>query len=173
MEQKIFTLKKGTEVPVRFDGATIPYSVPQTLDEMREVCGGNEQAVVQVFNEAYSLRLQKDVKSDSMEDGATLDGLRQTAANYKVGQVRSRKPAGPPKTAAAQKRAAERALLQDVLSDPETKRRYEEKLAQIRQQAAAAPAETPAAPAAEAPASPPAEAPAARGGQNRQPAGRR
>lgn len=120
MQERIFTLKKGVEVAPRFDGVTIPFQVPQTLAEQLEVAGASPEAVaairkaedafsdadkkardngVNVFNQAHALNIQKDVKSDALDDDATVETLRAIpkgtdGKGYRYGQVRVRSGTG-------------------------------------------------------------------------------
>jgi hypothetical protein len=143
MQERIFTLKKGTEVPAQFDGVTIPFQVASSNDDMLKLAG--DKAFV-VFNEAYALRVQKAVKDDATDEGQTVDGLRAVASGYKIGDVKTRKAgSSKPKTPAQIARAAKDSLLDEMLrNDPELKARYEAKQAELKAKAAevAAPAST-------------------------------
>lgn len=159
MIERIFTLKKGVEVPAQFDGVTIPFKVPSSNAEMLELAGDNAYLV---FTEAYALRVQKDVKDEAQEEGATVEKLRQAAADYKIGQVRTRKAGsgdGKPRVTGNQ---VDRALGEDFLSmlTPEQRELYEAKKAALKAKPAT-PAATPAVEAnSAAPTSPAASAPA-------------
>jgi hypothetical protein len=135
MQERIFTLKKGTEVPAQFDGATVPFQVPASNEEMISLAG--DKAYV-VFNEAYSLRVQKHVKDEANEENQTIEGLRKAASGYKIGEVRTRKGGtAKPKTPSQIARAAKESLLDEMLAnDPELKARYEAKQAELRAKAA-------------------------------------
>lgn len=136
MQERIFTLKKGTEVPAQFDGVTIPFQVPGNNEDMLKLAGENAYLV---FNEAYALRVQKSVKDDAQEEGATVESLRQSAADYKIGQVRTRKAGtgdGKPRVTANQ---VDRVLGEDFLSmlTPEQRKLYDEKKAALKVKPAA------------------------------------
>lgn len=145
MQERIFTLKKGTEVPAQFDGVTIPFQVPSNNQDMLTLAGENAYLV---FNEAYALRVQKSVKDDAQEEGATVESLRQSAADYKIGQVRTRKAGtgdGKPRVTANQ---VDRVLGEDFLAmlTPEQRVLYDAKKAALKakpatSEAAAAPQE--------------------------------
>jgi hypothetical protein len=131
MIERIFTLKKGVEVPAQFDGVTIPFQIPGSNAEMLTLAGDNAYLV---FNEAYALRVQKDVKDEAQEEGATVESLRQAAADYKIGQVRTRKAGsgdGKPRVTGNQ---VDRALGEDFLAmlTPEQRKLYEEKKAALK-----------------------------------------
>jgi hypothetical protein len=130
MIERIFTLKKGVEVPAQFDGVTIPFQVPGSNDDMLKIAGENAYLV---FNEAYALRVQKDVKDESQEEGATVESLRQCAVDYKIGAVRTRKAGtgGAPRVTGNQ---VDRALGEDFLSmlTPEQRVLYEAKKAALK-----------------------------------------
>lgn len=131
MQERIFTLKKGTEVPAQFDGVTVPFQVPSSVEEMIRVCGGNEQTVVAVFNQAHALNVQKAVKADAQDEGQTVDGLRKIAAEFKYGQVRQRTGTGAPKQPKPQQ--LDSALGEDFLAmlTPEQRALYEQKKAAL------------------------------------------
>lgn len=152
MQERIYTLKKGTEVPAQFDGVTVPFSIPSTLAEVQAVCNGDEKTVVAIFNQAHALNVQKDAKQEAMEEGATVDSIRKGAVEFKYGTVRVRGAS----TGAAKPRAAQvtAALGDDFLAmlTPEQRALYDQKIAALSIKPAATPAEAPAAPAAEAPA---------------------
>jgi hypothetical protein len=93
MQERIFILKKGTEVPAQFDGVTIPFSVPSAWDECLAVAG-SEKTAVAIFNQAHALNVQKAVKADAQDEGQTVDGLRKVAAEHKYGAVRVRTGTG-------------------------------------------------------------------------------
>jgi hypothetical protein len=171
MQERIFTLKKGTEVADRFDGVTVPFQVPTTLAELITAAGGTKddaaavasietrvseaarKNVVAVFNQAHALNVQKHVKSGAMEEAATVESLRKDAAEFKYGQVRVRGAAtgGTAKPSAAKVTAA---LGDDFLSTltPEQRKLYDAKMAALNVKPAAKPAEngTPATSAAPA-----------------------
>lgn len=162
MIERIFTLKKGVEVPAQFDGVTIPFQVPGSNAEMIALAGDNAYLV---FTEAYALRVQKDVKDEANEEGATVETLRQCAVDYKIGQVRTRKAGsgdGKPRVTGNQ---VDRALGEDFLAmlTPEQRVLYEAKKAALKAKPAAtqpdAVSQNTAAPTSEATATQP-EAPA-------------
>lgn len=145
MQERIFVLKKGTEVPAQFDGATIPFSVPTTDAEIAALIP-DEKSRVAVFNQAHALNVQKHVKAEAGKEGATIELLRKAAAEHKYGQVRTKGPGtGTPKTSA---KAVSGALGDDFLAmlTPEQRKVYDEKMAAL------AAKKTEAAPAAPTPA---------------------
>jgi hypothetical protein len=136
MQERIFILKKGVEVPAQFDGVTIPFQVPANNADMLAVAGENAYLV---FNEAYALRVQKDVKDEANEEGATIETLRQCAVDYKIGAVRTRKAGsgdGKPRVTGNQ---VDRALGEDFLAmlTPEQRVLYEAKKAALKAKPAA------------------------------------
>jgi hypothetical protein len=147
--EKIFTLKKGTEVAERFDGVTIPYTVPTSMTELVERAGGEQNAIA-IFNQAFALNLQKAVKASALDDDATVDSLRAIASSYKPGEVRVRGPgSGRPKATAA---AATALADLGIELTPEQRAAFEAKMAQLTskkkaENGAATPAATNEAPA--------------------------
>ena len=163
MKERIFTLKKGTEVADRFDGVTIPFQVPATLAETIRAAGGTAEDVaavssietrisvaardnaVAVFNQAHALNVQKHVKSGAQEDAATVESLRKDAAEFKYGQVRVRGAStGTAKVSATKVTSA---LGDDFLSTltPEQRKLFDSKMAALKpadKPAEAAPAAT-------------------------------
>jgi hypothetical protein len=146
--EKLFTLKKGTEVADRFDGLTIPYTEADSLQHAIELANG-EQNLVAIFNQAYRLNLQKDVKSIANKDDTTVEILRARASNYKPEQVRVRDPNAEPKSASSgvvKQAKAKASVLDELLRDnPELAAKYAERLAGLNvntngQNGAAAPA---------------------------------
>ena len=171
MQERIYTLKKGTEVPAQFDGVTIPFQVPSTLAEVIGASGGSAEDVatvsriegnltegarknaVAVFNQAHALNVQKNAKEDAQEEGATVEKIREGARTFKYGQVRVRGAStGSAKPSAAKVTAA---LGDDFLAmlTPEQRKLYDEKMAALNVKA---PAKTDEAKAPEAPAAQPA-----------------
>ena len=170
MQERIFTLKKGVDVAPRFDGVTVPFQVPATLAEVVEVGGGSPEAVaavkkledtfsdadkkardnsVNVFNQAHALNIQKDIKSDALDDESTVESLRAIpkgtdGKGYRYGQVRVRSGSGngasrvKPATVAT-------AVGDDFIAtlSPEQKAMWDAKMAALS--ASAKPAATPAA----------------------------
>lgn len=133
--ERIFTLKKGTEVADRFDGLTVPYIEADDLQHAIRLANGEENLVA-LFNQAYRLNLQKDVKSIAQKDDTTAEILRQRAANYKPEQIRARDPnAEPKKVSGAVKAAKEKASLLDSIlaADPSLRERFAEQLAALQQ----------------------------------------
>lgn len=133
MQERIFTLKAGTEVPKQFDGVTIPFQVPATLAEVQKVCDNNEATLVAIFNQAHALNVQKAVKAEAQEEGQTIEGLRKIAAEHKYGQVRVRGAS----TGGTRKPKAETVaavLGDDFLSmlTPEQRKVYESKMEALR-----------------------------------------
>lgn len=131
MQERIFTLKAGTEVAKQFDGVTIPFRVPSTLQEC-VAAAGSESNLVAVFNQAHALNVQKSVKAESAEEGATVESLRKHAAEFKYGQVRVRGAAtGSAKPSAAK---VTQALGDDFLAmlTPEQRAVYDAKMAALK-----------------------------------------
>lgn len=150
MQERIYTLKKGTEVPAQFDGVTVPFSIPSTLADIQTVCNNDEKTIVAIFNQAHALNIQKDAKQVAMEDGATVETIRKAAAEFKYGTVRVRGAvSGSAKPSAAKVSAA---LGEDFLATltPEQRALFESKMEALKAKPAA-PAEA-ATPAAEVPA---------------------
>jgi hypothetical protein len=147
MLERIFTLKKGTEVPAQFDGVTIPFQVPTSAAEMLAVSNGDEKVMVAIFNQAHALNVQKAVKAEALEEGQTVDGLRKVAADHKYGQVRVRTGTG---NGAARVKPATigTALGDDFLATltPEQRAMYDAKMAALTVKPAT-PATTETAPA--------------------------
>lgn len=132
MQERIYTLKKGTEVPAQFDGVTIPFQVPSTLAEVQQVCNGDEKTLVAIFNQAHALNVQKDAKQVASEEGATVETIRAAAAGFKYGQVRVRGAStGSAKPSAAK---VEQALGADFLAmlTPEQRAVYDARLAALK-----------------------------------------
>jgi len=109
MEERIFNLKKGTEVADRFDGLTIPFQVPSNLPDMVRLAGGDEEQqeaanevaedvqrrIVNIFNQAWALYVQKYVKADALNKEATVDTLRARPTQVKMPEGdRARKGTG-------------------------------------------------------------------------------
>jgi hypothetical protein len=174
MREKLFALKKGTEIADRFDGVTIPYTVPEGLAEVLRVGGASERLVqtvaqaeasadsidkvaianaVAVFNQAHSLNVQKHVKEKGLDAESTVDTLRNRAVSFKYGQVRERSGNGTGGATKVKPATVEKVLGADLLASfsPEQRAMYEAQLAALRPKEAA-PAATPA------PATPPATA---------------
>jgi hypothetical protein len=86
-KETIFTMKKGVDVPDRFDGATVPIMAPANNAEMLELAGENAYIV---FNRSYVLEVQKEIKDESQEEGASVETLREYSRNRKFGQPRVR-----------------------------------------------------------------------------------
>lgn len=130
--EKLFTLKKGTEVADRFDGLTIPYVEADSVEHAKTLAGSDENLVA-IFNQAYRLNLQKDVKSIALKDDTTADGLRKRAQEYKPESIRVRDPNAEPKgkSSGIVKAAKAKASLLDELlaSNPELAEKYAERLA--------------------------------------------
>jgi hypothetical protein len=152
MQERIFTLKAGTEVPKQFDGVTVPFLVPATLDEIRSVCNNDEKIVVAIFNQAHALNVQKAVKAEAQEEGQTVEGLRKIAAEHKYGQVRVRTGTG---NGAARVKPATvlSAVGDDFLASltPEQRALLDARMAAHAAKPAATATETPATAAPEAP----------------------
>lgn len=173
MQERIYILKKGTEVPAQFDGVTVPFQIPSTFSEIIVASGGTPEDrrllesiegqlsetarknATAVFNQAHALNVQKNAKEDAQEENATVETIRNGATGFKYGQVRVRGAAtGASKPSAAK---VTQALGEDFLAmlTPEQRALYDQKMAALNVKPAAkegAPAtngET--APAAEAP----------------------
>jgi hypothetical protein len=131
MEERIFTLKKGTEVAPRFDGLTVPFQVPSTLADMVRVAGGDEQEIqaaedalteaterkiVSMFNQAYALQVQKHVKNGALDEDATPEKLRERVTQYKMpAGDRARRQPGTGKARAPKPIETEKASALDAL----------------------------------------------------------
>lgn len=149
MVERIFTLKKGVDVPASFDGATVPFQVAGSNEDMLKLAGDNAYVV---FNQAYSLMLQKAVKDEAQEEGATIEGLRKFAADYKLGQVRVRGTGSGARKVKPE--TIDNALGADFLAmlTPEQLALYNQKKAALASRPAATPAAAPAGTNAKAPA---------------------
>lgn len=130
--EKLFTLKKGTEVADRFDGLTIPYIEADNLAHAITLANG-EANLVAIFNQAYRLNLQKDVKSIATKDESTADTLRQRARDYKPETVKVRDPNAEPKSASSgviREAKAKASVLDELLAaNPELRAKYADRLA--------------------------------------------
>lgn len=150
MQERIFTLKKGTEVPAQFDGVTIPFTVPTSDAEIAALIP-DEKTRVAVFNQAHALNVQKHVKAEAGKEGATVEKLRAAAKEHKYGAVRVKGPGtGKPRVS---KNQVNTVLGDDFLATltPEQRKLYDEKMAALGKKAettAQTPAPAPAAPAA-------------------------
>ena len=114
--EKLFTLKKGTEIADRFDGVTIPYVEADNLDHARTLAGSDENLVA-IFNQAYRLNVQKHVKAIALKDDTTVEMLRERAATYKPESIRVRDPNATPKqSSGAIKEAKAKASALDALT---------------------------------------------------------
>ena len=166
MKERIFTLKAGTEVAKRFDGLTVPFTVPEGLAETLRVHGVSENAVakfaqveagldsidrdkvhnaVAVHNQAHALNVQKYVKSDANDEKATNDSLRERAVGFKYDKVRERGGNGAGGATKVKAATVEKVLGQDLLASftPEQRAMYEAQLAALRPAEAAPAAATP------------------------------
>lgn len=163
--QKIFTLKSGTEVPVRFNGATVEYNVCDTFAEAEQKYGAAN--AIKIFQQAESLLIQKDVKDLANDDGVTLETLRGRPATFgertKARELRQRDPNATPKSASSGKIkavTAQAAVADEMIErlraiNPELAAEYEAKINAAKALAVgAAPSATPtdAAPSATKPA---------------------
>lgn len=168
MKEKLFALKKGTEVAVRFDGVTIPYTVPSTPEEVLAAAGSPENMVA-VFNQAHALNIQKYVKAAALDDKSTVETLRERAASFKYGQVRERSGNGTGGATKVRKETVEKVLGGDLLASftPEQRAMYEKQLAALRPQTDAATANGAATAGTTPPAAPSTPAPAATGKKNK------
>lgn len=169
-QERIYILKAGVDVPKQFDGVTIPFTVPGSIAEALRVAGGSEDAVqaiarveatfgtpdlaarnnaVNVFNQAHALNIQKDVKAEAQEEGATVEKLRDAARTFKYGQVRVRSGSG--NGAARVKPATVGAVLGDdflATLSPEQRKLYDAKMAALNVKKDEVKSATPAEPAA-------------------------
>lgn len=173
MQERIYTLKKGTEVPAQFDGVTIPFQIPSTFAEIIVAAGGTKadadiltgieaslteaarKNAVAVFNQAHALNIQKNAKEDANEADdkgvllATVQSVRDGAAGFKYGQVRVRGAS----TGTSKPRATQvaNALGEDFLAmlTPEQRALYDAKMAALSVKSAAGAAKLAADKAAE------------------------
>lgn len=131
MKETIFTLKKGIDVPDKFDGVTVPILAAASNEDMLKIAG--DKAYI-VFNRAHVLDVQKAVKDASQEEGATTDGLRKLAADstkgdwYKDAGTRARTGEGPK----VKPQAVAAVLGEDFLAmlTPEQRKLYDAKMAE-------------------------------------------
>lgn len=151
MRETIFILKKGTDVPDKFDGVTVPILAASSNEDMLKIAG--DKAYI-VFNRAHVLDVQKEVKAASQEEGATTDGLRKLAADstkgdwYKDAGTRARTGEGPK----VKPQAVTAALGDDFLSTltPQQRALFDKKMAEQAAKLAKKPAEQAAQPQAPA-----------------------
>lgn len=133
--EKLFTLKKGTEVAERFDGLTVPYVEADSLDHAKQLAG-SEANVVAIFNQAWRLNVQKDVKSIAMKDDTTPEMLRARPKNYKPETVKVRDPNAEPKSASSgviREAKAKASVLDELLANnPELRAKYADRLASAK-----------------------------------------
>lgn len=133
--EKLFALKKGTEVADRFDGLTIPYIEADSLTHAIALANG-EANLVAIFNQAYRLNLQKDVKSIATKDETTADMLRARARDYKPEVVKVRDPNAEPKSASSgviREAKAKASVLDELLAaNPELAAKYADRLANAK-----------------------------------------
>lgn len=130
-QDRVFVLKKGTEVEEQYDGLKIPFVVAgygrtdeEAMQNMLNLCGGDRHAVTDIFNSAFALACQKRVKEDTAvvvtkdketkeetrtAPTATEADLRKIARDF-VGERNQRRAAGT-----SQKEAKEKANLLDLL----------------------------------------------------------
>jgi hypothetical protein len=95
MQERIYTLKKGTEVPEQFDGVTVPYTVAGSFEEI-ETAAGSKDAALNLFNQALALWKQKNAKQAASDENATVETIREAAAETPE-TVRVRGSGGPRK----------------------------------------------------------------------------
>lgn len=130
--EKLFTLKKGTEVADRFDGLTVPYVEADNLEHAKQLAG-SEANVVAIFNQAWRLNVQKDVKSIAQKDDTTPEMLRARPAAYKPETVKVRDPNAEPKSASSgviREAKSKASILDELLaSNPDLRARYADRLA--------------------------------------------
>lgn len=134
-EDRVFKLSKGTEVAEKYDGVEVPYVVSgygRTAEESWQNilarCGGDHIAAVDLFNSAFALALQKDVKGLTApkvtkgENGeqvteqptATTEDLHKLARDY-VGKRNQRK-SGSTKAREIQANKQKASLLDQLLA---------------------------------------------------------
>lgn len=151
MRQRIWTPKKGSEIPEQYDGVTIPIDEPENLAEAVKLDG--EEAVGKGYNAQRNLAVQKRLKLDMAKTPApTLDELRTNAQRYsrEIASMTRQRVVDPSKPVSAttvkRRQVQQKASLADqMLADlrkqnPELAKQYEAKLA-----AQAAPVAAPAA----------------------------
>lgn len=156
MKETIFILKKGTDVPDKFDGVTVPILAAASNEDMIKIAG--DKAYI-VFNRAHVLDVQKEVKAASQEEGATTDSLRKLAADstkgdwYKEAGSRARTGEGPK----VKPQAVAAVLGEDFLAmlTPDQRALYDKKMAEQAAKTAPKPKQAePAAPQAAQPKAP-------------------
>ncbi len=155
-QERIFTMKEGTEFPKSFAGTTVPINATESLAEQLKVAGASDElqaaiakleskasdadkkAIVTqnaVFNQAHVLNVQKSVKLEANKEGATVPGLRTHAAEFKYGTVKVRSSNGAaPKTVKPETvaKAIGSDLLAAINADPKLKALYEAQMASLR-----------------------------------------
>lgn len=160
-QERIFTMKEGTEFPKSFAGATIPINATESLAEQIAVAGGSPEFVAAVrdlesklsdsdrkvrdtqnavFNQSHVLNVQKSVKQKANEKDATVPSLREHAANFKYGTVRVRSGNAAGGATKVKPQTVEKVLGQDLLATftPEQRKLYEAQMAALRPKVAEA-----------------------------------
>ena len=160
-QERIFTMKEGTEFPKSFAGATIPIAATSNLAEQLALTGASDELLAAirrvesdlneadkkaietqnaVFNQAHVLNVQKHVKIEAAKDGATVPSLREGAAKFKYGQVRVRSGNGAGGATKVKPQTVEKVLGQDLLATftPEQRKMYEAQMAALRPKVAEA-----------------------------------
>lgn len=138
-QERIFTLKEGTEFPKSFAGATVPFTVPTSDAEIKALVP-DEATRVAVFNQAHALNVQKSIKVEANKPGATIESLRAHAVGFKYGQVRVRTGNGAGGATKIKPATVEKVLGGDLLASftPEQRKMYETQLAALRPKVAEA-----------------------------------
>ena len=160
-QERIFTMKEGTEFPKSFAGVTVPINATETLAEQLTLTGASPEfiAAIQkleaglsdadkqarntqnaVFNQAHVLNVQKHVKTEAAKDGADVPKVRAAAASFKYGQVRVRSGNGAGGATKVKQQTVEKVLGADLLATftPEQRAMYEAQMAALRPKVAEA-----------------------------------
>lgn len=134
-QTRVFRMKKGVDVPEKFDGAEIRIRLAadtsdadQALANMLALTGGNVQAVLDTFNSAAALDVQKHVKAAATAD-QSINGLQTLADGHVIAE--NQRGRGESKKAATKAKAAKLDEVQDAAA---------EALADLRELAEADPA---------------------------------
>src|SRR4051812_19105361 len=138
-QERIFTLKEGTEFPKSFAGATVPFTVPASDAEIAALVP-DEATRVAVFNQAHALNVQKGIKAEANKPGATIESLRAYAVGFKYGQVRVRSGNGAGGATKVKPQTVEKVLGSDLLATftPEQRAMYDAQMAALRPKVAEA-----------------------------------
>lgn len=118
---RTFKMKKGVDVPEKFDGAEIRIrlaaettNADEAMQNMLALTGGNVQAVLDTFNSAAALDVQKTVKANATED-STVAQLQAVADGHVITEnVRGR---GESKKAATKAKAQKADEIADAASE--------------------------------------------------------